>query len=130
MKEEKPDDEDYVCTRRRLTAYKHTAMSEMGYQLRETTIDSNSLSSAEEKLRMAYELCEADFAPGVNGLQHVYSVPECQKIKQLWDASSAKKKYYAVLKQQEEERLARERLFIVEVANQPTQPTILVKPGH
>ena len=107
-----------------------SAMSEMGYQLRETTIDSNSLSSAEEKLRMAYELCEADFAPGVNGLQHVYSVPECQKIKQLWDASSAKKKYYADLKQQEEERLARERLFIVEVANQETQPTILVKPAH
>ena len=107
-----------------------SAMSEMGYQLRETTIDSNSLSSAEEKLRMAYELCEADFAPGVNGLQHVYSVPECQKIKQLWDTSSAKKKYYAVLKQQEEERLARERLFIVEMANQETQPTILVKPAH
>lgn len=107
-----------------------SAMSEMGCQLRETTIDSNSLSSAEEKLRMAYELCEADFAPGVNGLQHVYSVPECQKIKQLWDTSSAKKKYYADLKQQEEERLARERLFIVEVANQATEPAILVKPGH
>jgi len=67
-----------------------SAMSEMGYQLRETTIDSNSLSSAEEKLRMAYELCEADFAPGVNGLQHVYSVPECQKIKQLWDKSGGR----------------------------------------
>jgi hypothetical protein len=107
-----------------------SAMSEMGYQLRETTIDSNSLSSAEEKLRTAYELCEADFAPGVNGLQHVYSVPECQKIKQLWDTSSAKKKHYADLKQQEEERLAKERLFIVEVANQTTGPTILVKPGH
>ena len=96
----------------------------------ETTIDSNSLSSAQERLRMAYELCEADFAPGVNGLQHVYSVPECQKIKQLWDTSSAKKKYYAVLKQQEEERLARERLFIAEVANQAIGPTILVKPAH
>jgi hypothetical protein len=96
----------------------------------ETTIDSNSLSSAQEKLRMAYELCEADFAPGVNGLQHVYSVPECQKIKQLWDTSSAKKKYYADLKLQEEERLARERLFIMEVANQATESTILVKPGH
>ena len=95
----------------------------------ETTIDSNSLSSAQERLRMAYELCEADFAPGVNGLQHVYSFPECQKIK-LWDTSSAKKKYYADLKQQEEERLARERLFIVEVANQAIEPTILVKPGH
>jgi hypothetical protein len=60
----------------------------------------------------------------------VYSVPECQKIKQLWDTSSAKKKHYADLKQQEEERLAKERLFIVEVANQTTGPTILVKPGH
>ena len=107
-----------------------SAMSEMGCQLRETTIDSNSLSSVQEKLRMAYELCEADFYPGVNGLQHVYSVPECQKIKQLWDTSSAKKKNYADLKQQEEERLARERLFIVEVANQAFGPTILVKPGH
>jgi hypothetical protein len=107
-----------------------SAMSEMGCQLRETTIDSNSLSSAEEKLRTAYETCEADFAPGVNGLQHVYSVPECQKIKQLWDTSSEKKKYYADLKQQEEERLSRERLFIVEVANQAIGPTILVTPGN
>ena len=106
------------------------AMSEMGCQLQKTTIDSNILSSSQEKLRMAYEFCEADFAPGVSGLQHVYSVPECQKIKQLWDTSAAKKQYYADLKQQEEERLARERLFIVEVANQATEPTILVRPGH